>query len=529
MRAYRLFAAIIFIILFSSLASANKRDIEEADVIVWHRKLVTLRATLDNRNPQQRAADSSKRIQAILSELPELKIKAVSVQTNEWKGIVIMGGSTVMFRIVPDDLPPDGSQTLEQTTNNALKNINDLITEYKKQRSWPMMLRAIGMTILGTIILLVALWLLRRIIRWTLRRTNLIIDMIPTEWKLFVADPRPTLQFVCRRAINLIGAILAFFCVYLWLTFVLTRFPYTHPLGSKLGLFLWTTISGLFMSALAEIPDLLTLIIIFFIAKYGTKWASSWFHATEDGKITISWLDPDTAKATRRLLVIAIWLGAIIVAYPYIPGAGTEAFKGVSVFVGLMLSLGSAGIVHQMMSGLVVIYSRAIKPGDRISVDSTRGKVIELGLLATKIMSPYDEVITIPNAVMVGTSIKNFSSNIKDNGAVIHVTVFIGYEVPWRQVNALLLLAADRTEGVRKTPPPIIFHCALHQHSIEYEICANVEKLDEKIKTISRLNAQILDAFNEYGVQIMVPDYEGQPNEPLVVPKTKWFELPFQS
>ena len=218
-----------------------------------------------------------------------------------------------------------------------------------------------------------------------------------------------------------------------------------------------------------------------------------------------------------------IWVFSVTIAYPYIPGSGTDAFKGVSVFVGLVVSLGSAGVVNQVMSGLVVIYSRALKPGEFVRVGDDLGTVSELGMLSTKIITRKREEITIPNAVLVGTKMVNYSRHAVGEGAVVGTTVTIGYDVPWRQVHAMLLRAAEQTAGVRKDPAPRVWQKALSDFYVEYELVVNLDKPEERVPVLSELHTHIQDAFNENGVQIMSPHYESQPGEKVFVPKSQWF------
>ena len=191
------------------------------------------------------------------------------------------------------------------------------------------------------------------------------------------------------------------------------------------------------------------------------------FSEIENGDVKVSWMQADTARATRRLVIVLIWIFAITVAYPYIPGSSTDAFKGVSVFVGLMVSLGSAGLINQVMSGLVVVYSRALQIGEYVRVGEDVGTVTEIGMLSTKILTRKREEITIPNAVMVGTKTINYSRHAGDDGGGVGTTVTIGYDAPWRLVHEMLLHAAEQTTGVRKNPPPRVWQKSLSDFYVE--------------------------------------------------------------
>ena len=232
------------------------------------------------------------------------------------------------------------------------------------------------------------------------------------------------------------------------------------------------------------------------------------------------------AGATRRILVGAVWLVTIAAAYPYLPGSGSEAFKALSLVVGLGLSLGSTGIVAQAMSGLVVIYSRALSRGDCVRVGEIEGVVTEVHLLSTRLITVQGEEVTIPNAVMIGEATVNYSRLSDKDGAVVATSITIGYDAPWRQVHALLCLAAERTETVRKDPLPWVVQRSLGDFYVEYTLVTHVDQPWQRPAILSELLANIQDAFIEYGVQIMSPHFENQPHAPVLVPKEKWREAP---
>jgi small-conductance mechanosensitive channel len=313
---------------------------------------------------------------------------------------------------------------------------------------------------------------------------------------------------------------------YLWLTFVFTQFPYTEPWGDQLGGFLLDTIAGLARGLVRAVPGLVVIGLIYLIARTAVRFVNSFFESVERGRVRVTWLDAETARATRRLVVALLWIFAITAAYPHIPGSHTEAFRGISVFVGLVVSLGSTGLVNQVMSGFVVVYSRAMRPGDWVRVGEIEGRVLEIGVLSTKLSTVRREEVAIPNAVLVGTATTNFTSLAGASGPLIATAVTIGYDVPWRQVHALLELAASRTEGLRKEPEARVLQRGLSDFYVEYQLLAHLERAEDRFEVLSQLHANIQDAFNEQGVQIMSPHFVVQPPEPVVVPKERWFAPP---
>jgi small-conductance mechanosensitive channel len=261
---------------------------------------------------------------------------------------------------------------------------------------------------------------------------------------------------------------------------------------------------------------LFAVVVIFIVTRLVARAAAGFFSAVEQGRVRVAWLQPETAKATNRLFVVAIWLFGITVAYPYIPGSESEAFKGISVFAGLMITLGSAGLVNQVMSGLVVVYARALKPGDFVLAGDTLGTVSEVGLLSTKVVTPKREEVTIPNAVLVAAKVTNYSKLAIPDGSIASTAVTIGYDAPWRKVHGLLLRAASRCAGVRATPEPIVLQRSLGDFFVEYELFVRLEHADQRLFVLSRLHAEIQDAFNDAGVQIMSPHFVMQPDAPVL-------------
>jgi small-conductance mechanosensitive channel len=242
----------------------------------------------------------------------------------------------------------------------------------------------------------------------------------------------------------------------------------------------------------------------------------------ESRTVETPWVHPETANPTRRLAVALLWLFALVVAYPYLPGSGSDVFKGVSVFAGLVLSLGSSGVMNQAMSGLVLMYSRALKPGDYVLIGDTEGTVSELGMLSTKIHTTKGELVTLPNAVVAGTKVINYSRQASMNGPLLHTAVTIGYDTPWRQVHGLLLMAADRTAGLRHEPRPFVLQTALSDFYVEYQLNVPLADPPRRRAVLSALHAEIVDVFNEYGVQITSPHYVADPPAPIIVPVARW-------
>jgi small-conductance mechanosensitive channel len=248
----------------------------------------------------------------------------------------------------------------------------------------------------------------------------------------------------------------------------------------------------------------------------------------EQGRLELGWIDADTARPTRRIFEVVVWLFALAMAYPYLPGAQTEAFKGLSVLAGLMVTIGASSVVGQAFSGLILMFTKAYRGGDYVRIGETEGTVAVLGTFATRIRTGLGEEITIPNSVVMATSVKNYSRAVLGTGYVVDTTVTIGYGAPWRQVHAMLEEAARRTGDIAGEPPPLVRQTALSDFYVEYRLFAYtpVAHAAQRIDVLNRLHQNIQDVFNEHGVQIMSPHYMADPAEPQVVAKKDWYAAP---
>jgi small-conductance mechanosensitive channel len=330
-----------------------------------------------------------------------------------------------------------------------------------------------------------------------------------------------------RRLVNAVAILLDLAILYIVVAFVLRQFPYTRPWGESMRTFLIGTAQTLGLSAANAVPGFFTVVVILVLARLFTRLIGAYFNAVEAGRIDPPpWLHAETAQPTRRLITAGTWLFAIVVAYPYLPGSQTEAFKGVSVFVGLMFTLGSAGIVQHVMSGFMITYSRAIRVGDFVRLGDVEGTVTQIGILSTKVRTPRREEITIPNGVVTSNIAIDYSRLAQTDGVMTPTTVTIGYDAPWRQVEALLLAAAASTPGIRREPKPVVMQASLEESYVRYVLLVSLEQQERRAVVLTQLHANIQDQFNEHGVQIMSPNYEGDPDAPKIVAKKDWYAAP---
>jgi small-conductance mechanosensitive channel len=321
-------------------------------------------------------------------------------------------------------------------------------------------------------------------------------------------------------------AILVFLACFLYLHTLLAAFPWTRSIAQNMDDMLVGPLTTIGRSFLDALPGLVFIAVVFVIVRYALHFLRFLALEIEAGRIDIPGFYGEWAKPTYTIVRVLVIFFSLVVCYPYIPGSDTEAFKGVSIFLGVLLSLGSTSAVSNLVAGFVLTYMRAFRVGDMVRVDEDRGMVVEVTHLATRIRSPKNEIITIPNATVLGSRITNYTRMAEDPGLILHARVAVGYAAPWRQVHALLLQAAERTSHIQKDPPPFILQTGLEQVQVVYELNAYTDAPERMLRTYSELHQNIQDAFNEYGVQIMTPFYEGDKEAPLVVPKERWYASP---
>lgn len=322
--------------------------------------------------------------------------------------------------------------------------------------------------------------------------------------------------FQLARLGTRIGSItLMFVGFFVWATCALEMMPRTNSFAIKLEHVVYSKLEALALAAVGTIPDLCVVALIYFLTHIIHETLNHYFRSIIDGEHESNLFDPVTADTTRRLANLGIWIAAIIIAFPYIPGSDSAAFRGISVLAGLMISLGSANLVGQFASGLALIYGRAVRPGEYIETGQTEGTVEHIGLFACSLRTIRDEIIVLPHTA-VSAGLKNYSRGTV--GVRCAAVVTIGYDVAWRQVHALLTTAAERTHGIRKDPAPTVRQASLDDFSVRYELLFTPEDSNARLRVLGNLHAEIQDRFHEAGVQIMSPHYNADPAAAKIPP-----------
>lgn len=495
-------------------------------VILWNRTLVTFRSDYEDMGPQQRATYATERLQLLPANLPEYKVAAVDVMEEGKHVALVKVNGRIMFVLVDGEQDTPRGETYELLKQRTVRAVSGWLEARKASSELPLLFRSLGLAFGATLLALIVFMVISRLMQLLLSTFS---DMESVNGKPIVVggvNAAPYLHSLLSGLVRILEMVMMFSVAYLLLTFVFSLFPYTQPWSGILSGFLAGMLVEFGRGILMSIPGIFMVLVIFFIARLVVSVISAFFRAVEDGVLSLRVFEPETARATRRIVVVLVWVFALVVAYPLIPGSETRAFQGVSVFLGLMLSLGSAGLVGQLIGGIVAVYTKAFQAGDYVRIGEHEGVVRELGLMAAKIVTNKQEIVTIPNALLMSSTTINFSRLSKPDGAIVATEVTIGYDVPWRQVHAMLLLAAMRTKGILGNPEPYVLQKSLSDFYVEYSLRFRIDRPEDRFRVLSELHGNIQDAFNEHGVQIMSPNFESQPDKTIFVPKENWYAEP---
>jgi small-conductance mechanosensitive channel len=475
------------------------------------------------------AADRARRIHAqIVAAAKDPTVAVESITVTDAEGISrISRGTQVIMAVV------DADAALEQVDRPILARahlirIQEGLRLYRENRSPGAWWRNVTRALIATGILLgavaVLFWLRRRVDAYLVARLSARIKSVETQ--SFKVMPAERIWEAVRNALRAIRTLVLVAMVLVYAGYVLAQFPSTRVLSTNMATFALNPLDVMVQGVLRSVPGLMFLVVLFVVLRLVLRLVRLFFGGLERGTFNVGTFDPDWAQPTYKIIRIIVIAFGLVVAYPYIPGAQSAAFQGISIFVGIMFSLGSSTAIANIVAGYMLIYRRAFKLGDIIKVGEHLGEVITTRLQVTHLRSPKNEEIVIPNSQMLNSDVVNFSSIGRRQGLILHTEVAIGYSTPWRQVEAMLIEAAQRTEGLGAEPRPFVFEKQLGEFSVTYELnvyCTNVHAMRALYAALHR---NVLDVFNEHGVQIMTPAYEGDPEQPKVVAPKDWFTAP---
>ena len=520
MSLWRLALVLLLLPLAAAAQEPARQDAprQSAPVVIANRTVITLRGPIAGYSAEERVRNAIDRIEAALDADPYAKI---SFDDSE-SGTRVLLGETLAYIVTKIDIDAYTGETTQIVAKESAKRFERAIAERREQHSLRYLAIAAAYAAAASAVYAALVWLLV----WGNRRVG--------GWVSTAAEEKTrrfqigNVQVFARRFVAVLAWLFGLTATVWWVAFVLQRFPYTRRWGEDLQVNLVDMARQIVLAILGALPGIAFAIVIFFLARLLIRLSATFFDRVENRSLELTWLDHDTVRPTRRIFSIVVWVFALAMAYPYLPGAQTDAFKGLSVLVGLMVSLGGASVIGQAFSGLILMYVRLFRRGDYVRIGDNEGTVTELGMFATRIRTGLGEEISISNAAVLAATIKNYSRAVPGTGFVLDTGVTIGYSTPWRQVEAMLKEAARRTNEVAHEPAPFVRQTALSDFYVEYRLIAYSPAQGPALRAeiLNHLHANIQDVFNEHGVQIMSPHYMMDPKEPQVVPKNNWYAPP---
>jgi len=491
-------------------APSGQQQVSGASVQLDGEPLWYIQVPFKNQSSEQRANNSFQRLLALVKDYDvsadDLKIVDTEVSTD------IVAGQHIVALFLDVDAVAAGKNRMA-LAEEALPRIKHAILQYRRTHSKEQLLLGIGYTVLATIAFVAAIWLVTRILGKLIFYSAARLGMEESKLRVFATGVIRTLRFLAIAVL-----------LYFYLQFSLASFPWTRVLSLRLLGYILDPLRTILSATVNELPNVLFLCVLIFVFYSLLKCLRAFFYLIETGRITFSGFYPEWARPTYRILRAVVIGFALVVAFPYVPGSSTEAFKGISIFAGVLLSLGSTSAISNVIAGMILTYMRPYKKGDWIMIGDRMGVVVEMTFLVTRLDTPKNEEISISNAIVLGEQITNYSNMARRNGLIVHTSVTIGYSAAWRKVHELLISAAVATNGIRSNPAPFVLQTALNDFYVTYEMNAytDVPARSNQAQDLqflySGLHQNIQDKFNEAGVEIMSPHYmqlrDG--NEPAV-------------
>ena len=475
-------------------------------VVVEGDTLFYIYAKRGGHTPQQRAVMNATAITE-LGKRFNLKPDSLYLESSD---IVtdLMYGDKVLASFTDQDGLWEG-RTRDQLAADKRQIVVDKLKDMKKEHS----LWQLGKRIIFFVLVLLGQYLLFWATTWLFKKLKIRIQRLK-DTKLKPISIQDYELLDTQKQVNLLiflANILryAFMLLQLVLTVPLlfSIFPQTEKLAYQIFSYIWNPVKSIFGGVIDYIPNLFTIFVICLAVKYLVRLVHYLATEVQSDRLKLNGFYPDWAMPTFHIIRFLLYAFMIAMIYPYLPGSDSGVFQGISVFVGLIVSLGSSTVIGNIIAGLVITYMRPFKLGDRIKLNDTTGNVIEKTPLVTRIRTPKNELVTIPNSFIMSSHTVNYSASARTYGLIIHAEVSIGYDVPWRKVHSLLLKAAQATQGVAADPEPFVLETELQDWYPVYQINAYITEADQLAQIYSNLYQSIQDVFAEADVEIMSPHY----------------------
>lgn len=457
-------------------------------------------------SPQERANAITARIQRLPDNI-EFYADSLKVAVSEATVDVVYGNQNIVSVTDIDALWFETTPLELATGYKTL--ISDAVVAYKEEHSLTNLLKSIGLAVLVLIVIGLIVKYVLRLFRWTAlkiqRQKNKRLKTLTIKnYTVLDTERQVHVLLLLNRIVKWTTVLVA---IYVALPVIFGFFPQTEAFAHELFGYIINPIKGIFLAVWNYLPNIFAIVVIIVVFRLLLKFLHFLKVEIAEGRLSFNGFYPDWANPTYQLVRVLVIAFAFVVIFPYLPGSNSPVFQGISVFLGFLFTFGSAGSLSNVIAGLVLTYMRLFKIGDRVKIGDIVGDVIEKSSLVTRVRTPKNEIISIPNSTVMSSHTINYSSDAPEKGLIIHTTVTIGYDVPWKDMHQTLIDAALRTELVLKDPQPFVLQTSLEDFYVAYQINAYIREANKQATIYSNLHQNIQDVCNENGIEILSPHY----------------------
>ncbi|WP_432410351.1 mechanosensitive ion channel domain-containing protein [Rasiella sp. SM2506] len=387
--------------------------------------------------------------------------------------------------------------------------IGDAVTSYNAETNIWNILARIGLALLVLVVIWFLIKYISKFFRWTAKKIEdqegkRLKGIKIKDYTLFDAKREVSAVLLINKVVKWFAIVAS---IYIALPTLFKIFPWTRNFADTLFGYVLNPVKSILSSIWNYLPNLIAIIVIVIVFRYVLKGIKFLRDEIANGNLKINGFFPDWAGPTFQIVRVLVYAFMIVSIWNYIPGSDSPVFQGISVFLGFLFTFGSAGSLSNIIAGLVLTYMRLFKIGDRVKIGEVFGDVIEKSSLVTRVRTPKNEIISIPNSTVMSSHTINYSSDAPEKGLIIHTTVTIGYDIPWKKMHAALIEAAKRTNLVMEAPEPFVLQTSLEDFYVAYQINAYIQEANKQATIYSNLHQNIQDVCNEQGIEILSPHY----------------------
>ncbi len=496
----------LFIVSLILLSVSATQAADCIQVTFFEKPIVCLKKGSGTSSVNERVLLIEKRLESIGDDL-QLNPSEISI-TPENEDLHINLNDFYILTLRPGDFDLLATESFEVASQSIVDNLKKIMLEMRAQKSPQTLIKGAIYSAIASLILIIVLIILSKIFAKIYSLIEVKGRIIPSlkiqNWEILNSER--VIEFILGF-VRVSKTLLTLLALYIYIPLILSFFPATAPMAPYIFNFIANPLKNIFQSLINFIPNFFIILVIGFFTTYTLKLIYFFFSEIERGNIEFKGFYKEWAMPSYTLIKTLVIAFSLVVIFPYIPGSDSSAFKGVSVFFGILLSIGSSSSIANLVAGVVITYMRPFQVGDIVKINDTMGKVTEKNLLITRILSNKNVDITVPNSMILGSHISNYSNHAQNGELIVSVKIACGYEVPWQIIHKLLEEAALKTQLVAHTPAPFIWHSIIEDYYMIYELNAYTSHAESMGRINSGLNQNIQDIFHENNIEMVAPAY----------------------